>query len=103
MYEEGKFKMNGQSVSGIDEIRLEKTIQRILNNIEQLEKRFQQLDTVVDETNKFYKGSSAANYRTAYNDLKYNYNIIKKNILSYVDDLNKVVFNYKNFVASLTM
>lgn len=54
--------MNGQKVSGIDEIRLEKLIQRILSNVEQLEKRFQQLDMVIDENNKFYKGISANQY-----------------------------------------
>ncbi len=91
--------MNGQKVSGIDETRLEKLIQRILSNVEQLEKRFQQLDMVIDESNKFYKGTSANQYRSAYNNLRYNYDIVKKNILSYVDDLNKVKFNYTNFAS----
>lgn len=91
--------MNGQSVSGIDEVRLERLIQKILNNIEQLEKRFDQLDEVIDRTKSFYKSDSASKYRNSYKDLRYNYNLVKKNILSYVNDLTKVKAKYKNFAT----
>lgn len=94
--------MNGKSTSGIDEIRLDKLIQRILNNVEQLERRFNQLDSTIDRTKSFYKSDSASKYRNSYNDLRYNYNLVKKNILSYVNDLTKVKSKYKSFETLAT-
>lgn len=94
--------MNRQVTSGVDEVRLDKLIQKILSNLEQLERRFNQLDATIDRTKNFYKSDSASKYRKSYNDLRYNYGLVKKNILSYVNDLTRVKSKYKNFETLAT-
>lgn len=91
--------MSANNISGIDETRLDQLTQKVLNNLEQLEKRFEQLDVIFDETKSFYKSDSASKYRMSYESLRYNYKIIKQNILSYVTDLSNAKAKYQNFAS----
>lgn len=84
-------------VSGINEEKLENLIQRVMNNVEQLEKRFEQLDSVVYEMKNYYKGDSSVVFKSSYDSLRYNYKIVRNNIMSYVNDLSRVKSKYRDF------
>ena len=89
--------MNNNYVSGINEQQLVGIINKINFNIEKLDKRFQQVNEIIYNTNFHYKTESADLFRKKYDDFKMNYDIIKKNLLSYVDDLNNLIIKYKKF------
>ena len=83
--------------SGVNEQKLATLIAKIQDDLEKLEKRFNQLETVIDSTKTFFKSDSASRYRNSYESMKYNFSIVKKNILSYTNDLTKVKNSYKKF------
>lgn len=83
--------------SGVNENRIDFYINEIINNMEQLEKRFNQLDSVAESTKSFYQSDSGNKFRNSYRNLRYNFSIIKKNVLSYNNDLSKVKASYQKF------
>ena len=89
--------MDTRGKSGIDENQLNFYIREITNNMEQLERRFNQLDSVAESTRSFYQSDSGNKFRNSYRNLRYNFSIIRKNILSYKNDLSKVKASYRKF------
>ena len=89
--------MGKEVASGVNEQKLATLLAKIQDDLEKLEKRFNQLETVIDSTKAFFKSDSASGYRNSYENMKYNFSIVKKNILSYTNDLTKVKNSYKRF------
>ena len=87
--------MNGNYVTGINENQVRNVINHITTNIEKLESRFSQIDSIVDST-KNEQSPSIDMYRKQYTDLRLNYDVIKKNMLSYVNDLNNLIAYYRS-------
>ena len=87
--------MNGNYVTGINENQVRNVINHITTNIEKLESRFSQIDSIVDGTRNEQSPSAEA-YRKQYADLRLNYDVIKKNLLSYIADLNGLITYYHN-------
>ena len=87
--------MNGNYVTGINENQVRNVINHITTNIEKLESRFSQIDSIVDST-RGEQSPSAEMYRKEYADLRLNYDVIKKNLLSYIADLNGLITYYHN-------
>lgn len=92
--------MNGNYVTGINENQVRNAISRITTNIEKLEARFNEIDSIVDSTRN-EQSPSADMYRKQYADLRLNYEVIKKNMLSYINDLNNLIAHYRNNDATI--
>ena len=86
--------MNGNYVTGINVNQVRNVINHITTNIEKLESRFSQIDSIVDGTRNEQSPSAEA-YRKQYTDLRLNYDVIKKNLLSYIADLNGLITYYR--------
>lgn len=87
--------MGNNYISGINEQQVIVIINKITSNIEKLESRFNQIDIIISNTNSHYKASSADEFRKKYDNIRLNYDIVKKNLLSYADDLNNLIISYK--------
>lgn len=92
--------MDSNYVSGINEKQLISVINKLTSNIEKLESRFDQIDTIITNSNNWYSSDSADAFRSRYNDFRLNYDIVKKNLLSYVEDLNNLIIKYKKLEAN---
>ncbi len=82
-------------ISGINEPQILKAIDTITKNIERLEKRFTEIENIMEKNKVSYKSASAQTYNARYNDFKQNYKVVRANLLSYVEDLNRLLRNYK--------
>lgn len=82
-------------ISGINESQILKAIDTVTNNIERLEKRFAEIEDIMEKTKASYKAASAETFNSQYNNFKQNYGVVKANLLSYIEDLNRLVRNYR--------
>lgn len=93
--------MNAGYVSGINEQQIVAVINKITSNIEKLESRFEQIDSIISNTNAHYNAESADVFRKRYNDFRLNYDVIKTNLLSYVEDLTHLIIKYKKLETNV--
>ena len=93
--------MSNNYVSGINEPQVKAIINRITSNIEKLESKFIEIDTIFSNNKQHYDSESALLFRKKYDNIRLNYDIIKKNLLSYVEDLTALVINYKKLETDI--
>lgn len=92
--------MNSNYVGGINEQQVEATINRVMSDLEKLDFRFEQIDISVSKTKNYYKCNSGDEFRKRYDSIRLNYDVVKKNMLAYVDDLRKLMKNYERIDTS---
>lgn len=89
--------MSEKQLAGINEGNIDIVIRKLQDDLDKLLSKFNQLDIIVDSTSSFFESTYADTFRTNYKVYRDNYQIIKNNILSYIDDLVAVKANYKKF------
>lgn len=92
--------MNNNSVIGINEQQIRAITNKLTSNIEKLESKFNQIDAIIHDISPYYKADSNILFRKKYDNLRLNYDIVRKNLLSYVDDLNSLIISYKKMEAN---
>ena len=93
--------MNAGYVMGINEQQIVAVINKITSNIEKLESRFEQIDSIISNTKAHYDAESADVFRKKYNDFRLNYAVVKTNLLSYVEDLTHLIIKYKKLETNV--
>ena len=93
--------MMQDKIIGINETRLEKLTLEIIDYADKINKIFNQLQLLLDETNKCFITSEGNEFRKKFQNQLYNYQTINQNILSYVGDLVKVKEIYKNSAINI--
>lgn len=83
--------------TGINENQILATINKITSNIERLDSRFNEIDQIIHNMSNSYNSNSSVTFMKKYDDIRYNYAIIKANMKSYIGDLNNLISSYKKF------
>ena len=87
---------------GINENQILATINKITSNIERLDSRFNEIDQIIHNMSNSYNSNSSVTFMKKYDDIRYNYAIIKANMKSYISDLNNLISSYKKFETTTT-
>lgn len=85
------------NIKGINEEALDKLIFDILEYIEKLNKEFEKVETLVTQSNDYYKSENATNILTKFKLSQNNFKIMINNLIKYSEDLAKVKENISNF------
>lgn len=91
---------SGHSLLGIDSNSVSSYANSIVNNIEIIKSVFANIENISNETVNFFNGEIADSFRYKMSDICYFFPLIEKNLLTYVEDLNTFITNYKNFDQS---
>lgn len=87
---------------GINLDSVNKLILDIYNYTERINKTLNQISDVVEQTQTFYKGVEADNYRNKFKNFEMNFKVVNKNMISYAEDLIKLKNRYQNMSDEMT-
>ena len=79
---------------GVNQDYLIYTANKLRDYLSIVEDRFNKIDDIMSNNNQYYKSASAEVFCSRYDDFKQNYKIIKTNLMSYIDDLDRTVNHY---------
>lgn len=83
-------------VSGINEIAVDRMINDIALYADRIKRIFNDIETVVTQTQTFYKCDSGTTFRNNFNQLAYNFKSINQSVLSYANDFANLKANSKS-------
>lgn len=83
-------------VSGINEIAVDRMIDDIALYADRIKRIFNDIETVVTQTQIFYVCDSATTFRNNFNQLAYNFKSINQSVLSYANDFANLKANIKS-------
>ena len=83
-------------VSGINEMFVDRMIDDIALYADRIKRIFNDIETVVTQTQKFYVCDSATTFRNNFNQLAYNFKTINQSVLSYANDFANLKVNSKS-------
>lgn len=83
-----------ENVSGVNESGLDRLATDIIDYTDKLNKIFNQLQLLVDETNKYFLSDVGDNFRSRFKEQSYYYQNMSQNILSYATDFVRVNASY---------
>lgn len=93
---------NGYTVLGIDTNTLSGYITDIKDNVEIVKSVFNNLENIANDTMLCFEGDIANAFNNKFTDISYYFPVIEKNLLTYVEDLNRFIDNYEQFSSDLT-
>ncbi len=83
--------MTADFIGGIEENEVHLLSMEILKYSDKISEIFDAVDTKIDELSVYYKSTSFDEFQKSYNDFRKNYSIIKSNVISYSDDLLRLI------------
>lgn len=84
-----------KNISGVNLVGLDRLATEIIDYTDRLNKIFDQLQLLVDETSKYFLSDVGNDFRTRFRKQSYYYPEISQNILSYATDFVKVNNSYR--------
>lgn len=87
--------MNTDFLGGVNENDIRVLGVEILKSSERISAIFDSIDAKINELPSYYKSSSFDEFYSSYESFRKNYEIIKTNIISYSDDLFRLVDKMK--------
>ena len=85
-----------ENISGVNSSGLDRLATDIIDYTDKLNKIFNQLQLLVDETNKCFLSDVGNDFRSKFKEQSYYFQEMNQNILSYATDFVKVNAKYRN-------
>lgn len=87
--------MNTDFLGGIKEEELSSLSMEVLDYSERIAEIFGKIDTKFQLIDEYYESPSYVKFKEAYSSFRLNYQVVKNNIVSYSDDLIRLISKMK--------
>lgn len=86
--------MPNNNVMGINEEKLTATIASINDDILKISNIFENMETIMADSGKCLSGELGNSMQAKFNEIKFNFPIVKKNLLTYSTELTNIKNNF---------
>lgn len=83
--------MKTDFIGGINEKEVNSLSIEILKCSDRISEVFDKIDAKIEELPTYYKATALDEFLSSYNEFRKNYSIIKSNVISYSDDLLRLI------------